>query len=289
MARHRTIQICGLNIAMHQPHDPESYMLLFRRAQSSQHRFKQGELHVLMLGSWSPATIEDSNAGLLSGYIYRFVRIDPREPWFNIETNQPATDQEMGEINIPERLMAHLQTIPFVFNSRSHRLWYIAKDKDSSLGPKNAEKFFESILTKTAAQNRMPPVEVTAIPAEDSLDAIFQMHQLTRLVIDLKRPNPDDAASISRVFLEQLATQNVQRQMTVMTASHGQSILPNEATKTLAEVAALNGDVRGEGRDALGLPLTEATSERPLKRAERVNALVENALDVLKRVASSLI
>lgn len=283
MPRARTIQISGLNVAMHSPHSPEKYIELLRLAKSAGHRFEQGELHRLMLGTWYAQAPADKQRGVLAGEIYRFVNIDPNEPWFNIQTSQPATSDEMGAVSIPSHLRAHLQTIPFVFDAKRHLLWFISKDKKSSLGPLHAQRFFQHILSKTATEHQLPAVEVTVLPTQNALDEIFGIYTLTHLVIELKRPNPDDGASATRAILRRMQEQGIRTTRTQHTAAPNQSIKPDDETRQLAEVAAMNGSVTGIGRDIEGVPVTETTTEKPMRLHERVMSNIETALDALKR------
>lgn len=108
----RAIKISALNIAMHQPHSPKKYVELFKDAKKLNYLVRLGSLHGAILGSIYPP--KDGNpTSELTGEIYRFVKLDPKEPWFNVETSDVASDDEVGRINIPGHLLPHLQRIEF--------------------------------------------------------------------------------------------------------------------------------------------------------------------------------
>jgi hypothetical protein len=285
MAKLRTLEICGLNIAMHSPHPTTRYLELFRHAQANGQRYRQGELHGLMLGPWFALSEQETIENILVGEIYRFVNINPNEPWFDTQTSRPATEEEMGMVNIPSHLRAHLQQIPFVFNARTHQLWFVSHDGKSRLGPKPAERFFQTLLLDAAMRLHFPEVAVTAIPSDDSLNEIFAIHSLKRLIIELKRPNPDDGAVIEQQILGRMEAQHIRSTRTEHVASTDGSIQPDVQTRQLAQVAAMNGSVTGIGKTSEGLTMRETTTDKPKRIYERVNSAIETAMDVLKRLA----
>ena len=127
MARQRSIEISGLNIAMHAPHSPARYVELFNDALRLRLPLRVSNVHMLMLGSVYPDNPDRPEDGL-NGSIYRFVRLDPNEPWFNAETHEVATQDDLLQVNIPPNLLPHLQTFPFVFRPATHHLYFVRKD-----------------------------------------------------------------------------------------------------------------------------------------------------------------
>ena len=120
MAKPRRITIAEINISMHAPHSPDGYAELFRKIYRAQRAVALGKLHGAMIGS-----MYGQNARVLpatfTGEIYRFVNIDPSNPWFNTRTQKAATEDDVEEVNIPEHLRPHLQRIPFAFNHSATR------------------------------------------------------------------------------------------------------------------------------------------------------------------------
>lgn len=282
MTRTRTIEICALNISMHTPHSPQRYVDLLVEGRRRKRVFRQGEVHALMLGSLTGSkTAVEANE--LRGEVYRFVKVDANEPWFNTQTNEQASDEEVATLNIPGNLRAHMQRIEFVFYPKEHELWFISKDGNIRFGPSRAERFFQMLLDEVAVSKELPQVDVTVIPEKTALKNMFALHQLNRIVMQFKRPNPDDAADIAGRIMQRMEAQKVRTINEELIASRGQSIKPDSQTQAEAHVAARNGYVEVHGKDAEGVPVHESTVNKPLRVPMRVDSTIETAADVLLR------
>ena len=106
---------------------------------------------------------------------------------------------------------------------------------------------------------------------------------LERLTIELKRPNPDDAGGERARWMKKLQKQHAQSLKTELVAVKGESIKPDEDTRSAAHVAADNGNVRVVGRNAGGTRVDESTKDRPLLITAKVDDNVETATQVLAR------
>jgi len=283
LARYRTILIAGLNIAMHAPHPTSRYVDLFRAIFRRQRIVRLGKLHAAMIGSLHPIDVDNPIKGY-TGEIYRFLRLDPAEPWFNVQTNKAATDQEVGEVKIPRHLLPHLQRIPFVFRPRVHKLYFVAKDRSDGLGPSAAVKLFERLIQPLVDQGKFPEIVVTAIPDKDTLERIFKLPILESLVIDLVRPNADDGDAAEQRWLRKLEDQKTRRIELKLIAERNGTIEPDGETKAMAMVAAANGKVVATGRDAEGLKVFESTSEKPWMQSTRIDTDHETVINILERL-----
>ena len=280
----RSIKVSALNIAMHRPHSPQLYIDLFRNAKRLKALVKLGGLHGAMFGSLNGPR-DYTRGALLTGEIYRFVNLDSSEPWFNMQTNEAASEDDMGAVQIPKHLLPHLQFIEFAFRPDTHELWFISQDRSDRMGPQAAAKFFQQLFDKLFLEGKCSQVEVTALPDVETLEVLFALHKLERITIDLKRPNADDGASEEARWLKRLEDQNIRRQETSLVASPGETIKPDRETRSLAEVASRNGSVSVVGKDAEGLRVVESTVAKPLVLSRLVNSEIETSLDVLTRVA----
>ena len=285
MAKPRLITIAEINISMHAPHSPDGYADLFRKVYRAQRVVSLGKLHGAMIGSMYGQNLRTLPA-TFTGEIYRFVNIDPSNPWFNTRTQKAATEDDVEEVNIPEHLRPHLQRIPFAFNLKRHRLYFVARDRGNSLGVSTAVTLFRKLFERFTADGTFPTINVTAIPEANSLEDIFAIAHLETLVIDLVRPNPDDGEDDEARFLKKLERQNSRRIRTTLLHESGKSLKPDSDTKSLAKVASANGKVVGIGKDAAGDKVEESTSDRPALHRDRVDENVETTMDVLNRYAS---
>lgn len=237
-----------------------------------------------MLGSLNGPT-DYSKGVVLTGEIFRFVKLDASEPWFNLNTSEEASVDDMGAVSIPKHLLPHLQQIDFVFRPDNHELWFVSEDRKDRLGAQAAATFFQRLFDLVYQKGKCTQVEVTALPDMATLEMMLSLHKLERMTIDLKRPNADDAASDEARMLKKLENQGVRQQQTQLVAAAGESIKPDAETRALAKVAANNGSVSVVGKDSGGLRVVESTVARPLSLTRLVNSMVETAMDVLKRTA----
>lgn len=283
MTRTRTIKVAALNIAMHRPHSPERYVQALKDAEAMKLAIKLGELHGAFLGTLNVMNWEERG---VTGEIYRFVQLDPKEPWFNSLTKEAATPEEREKVMIPEHMLPHLRRIHFHFRPKRHELWYVCQDRKARLGPKTAELFFQRLFEALRKKKDYPLIEVTSLPAADAVDDVLGIASLEKLEILLKRPNADDGDADEERFLRRLEKQNASRSVTTLVAVKGQSIAPDDDTRDLANAASRNGNVIGTGHNEHGRPVVESTVERPLILPEIVNENVEPLLDVLRRVGT---
>ena len=104
MPKSRRITLAAINIAMHAPHPSERYVELLQKAFRRRMIVRMGALHGVLLGTlYRPE--QQGREILVSGELYRFVKLDPGQPWFNVEKKEPATEQDVESINIPGHLL----------------------------------------------------------------------------------------------------------------------------------------------------------------------------------------
>lgn len=282
MAQERTITISALNVAMHNPHSPQRYVDLLKEARRRQILVPQGEIHGLMLGVLygSKDAVENNE---LTGEVYRFLKVDQNEAWFNLRERRRATEEEVQDINIPRHLLAHMQKIPFVFLPKQHELWFIAADRKARLAPPAAGRFFQTILTDAANRLDYPSVDVTVLPDAGALDDMFSVAHLHKIVMKFNRPNADDGAELEARFMARMEAQNLKSISTEMLSDEHRDIQPDEATVRDARIAARNGAVAIEGRDLNGAKVQLSTAQRPARFFKIVDSAIESAMDVLRR------
>ncbi|RFQ09639.1 DUF4747 family protein, partial [Pseudomonas sp. ATCC 13867] len=51
------------------------------------------------------------------GELYKFLKLDAAEAWFNLRDMDEATNEDVAELVIPEHLKPHFQTISVYFLS----------------------------------------------------------------------------------------------------------------------------------------------------------------------------
>lgn len=295
--RPKLIRLGMLNIEMHRPHSPERYVRLFQQAFSMGAKVQLDSLHVCMLGQLDQPDLQDSTAPL-AGEIFRFVQLDPSDPWFNTRTNRPADDNEVEQINIPDHLLPHLQRVPFVFFPHAHRLVVVTRmgrvaayqQKRAALGPSTAAKFFRRLFGQDELRQVFNQVNVTTIPRADAVSAILAMPQIERLTMVLTRPNPgDDGEDESKRLLQRMEQQNARRVTIELDAADAQGLTPDEQTQDVAEQAAQSGHVTAKVRESgrvverstEGMPRIEVAELR--ERTQSLRELLKQSLGLFQR------
>ncbi len=272
---------------MHSPHSKKKYVELLATAFSAKRMIRLGSVHGGMIGSLYGATGKNAEKEL-TGELYRFLKLDPDEPWFNAQTKEAASPDDLEKLSIPQHLLPHLQRIPFLFKPTTHRLYLISKDRKDSLSPGAAKQLLDGVFSKLLEEEIFPPVEITVEPDQNALDEIFGLKSLEHLVIELVPPNPDDGDEIEKKWKERLKTQNVRRQTVQLDSERNQTIKPDAETTALAKVAASNGKVTASGHDAAGVKQELSTVDKPLRERVLHDPNVETLFDTLRRTADSL-
>lgn len=198
----------------------------------------------------------------LTGKIYQFTNLDRSEPWFDVNTLDEASEQDVKEIKIPEHLKPHLARFSYVFFPHGHRLYVQTRNKNRTLGIQSAQKFFRLLMASKSAP-ATPPVEVTVEPERDTIAQILRIKYLKRLEISLVRPNPGDLDAAEKRLLRKLSRQDARQMDVKLYADSNNDLDPDEETIILAKVAASNGAVVGRGRDAANNAVMMSTVDQP--------------------------
>ncbi|MBP8149170.1 MAG: DUF4747 family protein [Limnohabitans sp.] len=283
-SRTRSIEIRQINIAMHAPHSPRRYVDLFQKTYGLQYVHKRGRSDGYMLGALYDvdSAVEKDE---LRGEIYRFTNIDPNSPWFNTQTGKPADEDETGRIAIPGHLHPNLDRMPFVFRPKSHRFWYVSKDRKASMGPGVAESFLHSLFERVCIAHNFSPVNVTVVPDKAAVDEVFSIGRLTRLTMVFKRPN-DDGSEIERSIKEKMERRRVNRLVEMMTSQEPLGILPDADLVEEAKAASTNGHVESEGYNDIGETIQQSTASKPALYSRSLNEEVETISQLLLRTSN---
>lgn len=287
MERTRTITVSCLNLAMHSPHSRKRYVELLSTAFSAKRMVRLGSVHGGMIGSLY-GTASANAEKELTGELYRFLKLDPDEPWFNAQTKEAASPDDLEALSIPSHLLPHLQRIPFLFKPTTHRLYLVSKDRKDTMSPSTAKQLLDGVFQPLALEGLFPPVEITVEPAKDALDEILSLTSLEHLVIELVPPNPDDGDDIEKSWKDRLKKQNVRKQTVQLDSERNQTIKPDAETVALARVAASNGKVTASGHDAAGVKQDMSTEDKPLRERVQHDPNVETLFDALRRAADML-
>jgi hypothetical protein len=252
MARQITYEIFILNITIDNVefHSPEFYLELFNSAQQT-HTTSVRENSYLTLDSEHDAMIlglvpiDEKEIDGIFARIIRFVRISADVPWFNVDSLEPANEQELINMNIPEGLRPHFKETYIYFDPKSHRL---ACRSCSGFGPKQMIKLIEKYLYPM--QQRFGNITITIEQSKELLEQILSLEVLAQLKISINRPNPDDHGGYESQFAEELKNQQIERYVLDLKSDNNGRILPNEDTQKKMNIALSNGAVEAKGKNA---------------------------------------
>lgn len=283
----KILQVGALNIAMHAPHSIDHYINLIESSYRSRKITLFRGINGALIGALNPIDKENLAKGFI-GELYRFLKLDPSEPWFNVNNHETASKDEIKEIKIPEHLKPHLTRFSFVFFPKGHRLYIDTKSSSGKiLGLSTAETIFSNIFNNVDSEN-FNQIEVTVEPDKSTLDKIFKIPTIRHLEIEIVRPNPDDHSDDERKLLERLENQRARKMDVCLTSNRDDSIKPDNETKILAKVASSNGYVKASGRNHQDEPITLSTKDTPWIERASYDAKQQLYSEVLIETAAEM-
>lgn len=280
MKRQQTIEISGINIVT-QPHTPDGYVDIFKYIkQQNPHFSVHGNDHIQLVHI-KPLDGEDMINGI-TGKILKFSHIDQNSAWVDISIGESLEGDDAPEI--PPEKHPNGSYFDFVFypkhKENNHQFFYVSKYRDThkqktvSLSPTVVNRFFEQ-LTNSFDFNetlRFQTVETTVIPRKDALQEMLGLDIIDKIEIVIKAPNADLEDYDETSILERMENINVSRiQKTFY--SDNDSIKPDEKLLKEAKIASENGFVKIEGRDDLGNKVQKSTTDVPMRKRLKVDAI----------------
>lgn len=285
MARPKKIEISALNIKL-QPHKPELYVALLRDTFKLQQVTCMRSDYYGVLGTHFVINKGNPLDGY-TGYISKFLQIDPEKPWFNTKNNKKAEQVDVNEVNIPDHLKPNMENFRYVFYPVGHRLFFETSSDGNTVGPSIVLKFFKSLFEHEKIVKKYGEVTVILEPSVESLKEIFSIHTLKRLDMTITKPNPDDPfENFEHTCYERMNAENAD---VYETGLKGIDLAPSDETKMLARVAASNGVVKGEGSDFEGTPVKRSTKEHPLRKRYYYDPDIETQREVFLYKASEML
>lgn len=286
MARSRRVFAASINIALHEPHSVERYNSLLLSAYKLRKIVKVRGIACAMMGSCYLIDKHAPERGI-EGEIFKFINLDPNEPWFDLEKKEEADKLSRNQIFIPENLKPHLQRFPFVFFPEGHRFHFLTREGNRAFSAWAMGEYLDRLLNDPSL-HKFSPVNITVEPAKETVSKIFEIHSLHRLEIELTRPNADDHNNEELRFLDKLAQQDAKRLEIKLVSDNGKSLKPDEETRAIARVAASNGHVTGTGYSSDRRKITISTQSHPLIGQDIYNPSTQSTVDALRSIATSL-
>ncbi len=278
MSRVRTsaIHISALNLVL-QPHTPIRYVEMLRRMAAGKFDAKIRGDDALLLGSCRYLNRDNPLEGV-RGELYKFLKLDAAEAWFNMRDMDEATEDDVAELVIPEYLKPHFKRFQYIFFPQGHRFYFISKKTRHNLSPGLVKNFFLSVFSRSEFAE-YGQLTITVQPDPNSLDFMLSLRRISKLKLEIERPNPDDHEGLEEDILERLNEINAKAQRIEFLEANNAGLIVNDEIRTLASVAEGNGYVAVEGKDEDNIKQYLSTKDMPLHVTTRYNPNLMSEFD----------
>lgn len=278
----RQIRISGgeLNIRLH-PHHDDTYGEFIQRLYALRKTVRvRGDRHAII----SLLDRSEADAGIYSGLITTFIRIDTDEPWFDVGELKEASDNKVSRVSIPEGLHPGAAFFNFIFNTRTHRLYFQTYSSGKTFSGNLARTLFERLSDDFGILQEFGEAKITIVQSKAGLGAVFSLPVIKWVTIVLQKPNADifddDFDENVEQYLEEL---NSKKLTLVLEAEAGKSIDPKPQLRRVGESALDHGSVKVDGRDAQGAT-SRSTEDFPRELHEKYDPDQENEGQAFRRM-----
>ncbi|WGO97842.1 DUF4747 family protein [Saccharophagus degradans] len=287
MAKEKKVVIGVLNVTM-QPHSPEKYLELFRDTYKLRRPANIAGDSYGLLSAMAKVERYQEEPGPLTGDIFKFTQIDKNADWFDTSANDFASEDQLGKINIPDNLKPNSSRFTYIFYPKEHLFFYEAYYDGNSFGPTNMERFVSRLFQQEEIEKIYGKIDVTHVPAVDTLVDALKIPRKERIDIFVKRPNPDDHAEAERRVMERMNARNIESFEQSYKVVPGQSIEVDEELETMAHIAAKNGSFAIKGKDHRSKPISYSTKQHPYTVTEYYDPDGELVFDLLSTITTQL-
>ncbi|MGS0624354.1 DUF4747 family protein [Ralstonia sp. VS2407] len=256
----------GINIRVHKAgHDVKNYVELWRAFWNQRQSITHANT-ALMIGDIRFEN-EDDPESPIYGYLYRFLDIGKDEPWFDIERHKQADPRDVNQIIIPEKLKASLKEIPYFFDVKKHKLYFIRKEMETGVSPWMVLKLIQRLGAAQIVIDRFGRVDATILTDQSKLEELYEWQVIKTIEVSIERPNPTDYDDEQEVFRRMKARGVSEEKFGFKKAPDADTIVPDEQMKAIVTVGADNGAVQAKGIEASGKPVEISSKDIP--RLER--------------------
>jgi hypothetical protein len=197
----------------------------------------------------------------LHGTISSFVDFDSGSPWFDVDTSEAASDEELNMVDVPDHLRPEMRRCDFVLDEPNHILSFNCEPSKGGISALAMQKFLERVFADEFVVRRFGHVSVHVVHSAESVYEMFQLASIREVFIRANRPNVGDYDGTPFTNLNRwMEDQNVNT-FEQRTVSEDSTMIPDEKVKTLAVVADENGYVVVSGRNELNQVVKQSTKE----------------------------
>jgi hypothetical protein len=268
MARKRGYSVSGINIRVHKrDHSPKNYSQMWKIF-AAQRRSVLHANTALMIGD---IRLQDENdpESPIYGYLYRFLDIKREDPWFDIESHKQADQKDVNRVLIPENLKAALKEIPYYFDVKEHKLYFVRSEMQTGVSPWMVLKLIQSLGSADEVVKTFGKVDATVLTDQSKLEEIYKWQVIKTLEVSIERPNPTDFDDEQEVFRRMKERGVSEETFGYKKAPEADSIVPDDEIKAIVAVGADNGKVYAKGIEVTGKPAEISSKDIPrIERSE---------------------
>ncbi|MBC7201549.1 MAG: DUF4747 family protein, partial [Pseudomonas balearica] len=185
-ARASKLYIASLNIVLH-PHTPQKYIELLNTIFENKLDAKVRGDDALMLGSFYKVSDDTSKPKIYAGNIYKYLKLDAAEDWFNTLKMDAASREDVKNIQIPDHLKPHFKKFQYVFFPNKHRLYFVTRKTGHNLSPLMLKRFFDSIAARAELAN-FGELTVTVQPEKGVTEELFKIGKISLIDLEIFKP-----------------------------------------------------------------------------------------------------
>ena len=276
MPQHRIVNMSALNIKT-QPHSTENYIDLLETVYRLKSPRKIRGSDWGMIGALHRVKMEELGE-TLSGQFYKFLNIDPRGEWLDLNEGTPIkADDDSGIIPpVPDNLKPNLKHIDFVFSPKKHRLFFDKKN----ISPGMLRFLLNNMFSDPYICDKFGMVDVVAESTAEAIEKILRIQKLTKLEIEVSIPNDDVLSNMEEGIINRLKKQNIWRHNQTATSTSEEGIIPDEETRALMNLGKSEGYVKGKGIDGQR-KVNYSTEHHPLIEKVRYDPDVQTKLQAM--------
>lgn len=282
MGNERALYLGALNVKT-QPHSTEEYINLFKTV------FTTGQAAKIWGPNWglfgSMFSEEFGDSVLLYGHIFKFLNINARDEWLNINDRTTIKVEKDETPPVPENLKPQLRRIPYVFFPQKHRMFFDYRYISHAL----MQKLIIALLYNSTISDQFSQIDVCVETSRQALERILKIERLSSIDISFTIPN-NDAINESDVSLmvERIENQYIQTFKQELKSNSERGIKPDKDTKTYMEIARSNGVVSVKGYEN-ETRVEFSTKDHPLKKTIKYDQRETNQLDALIRASVTML
>jgi hypothetical protein len=285
MARKRMFSVSGINIRVHKKgHAAQNYNQLWRTFWEQKRSVAHANT-ALMIGDIRFEAEGDPESSVY-GYLYRFLEIRKDEDWFDIDKHKKADPNDVNKVQIPAQLKASLKEIPYFFDVKNHKLYFVRKEMETGVSPWMVLRLIQHLSADKVVLEEFGKVDATILTDQSRLEELYSWQVIKSLDITIERPNPVDYDDEIEVFKRMKERGVSEEKFGYRKAPEADTIDPDKEMRAIVKIGADNGSVNAKGIEVHGKPVEISSKDIPRIERRQYNHNTSTLMDSFKAFVS---